>query len=74
MSVNVYRSEEDRGLCPLCCPGAAAVNSADGHWDKMYELKHSSEADSLIQFNSRSLSCHITIFISQSLPVKQGNR
>ncbi len=38
MSVNAHRSEEDRGVCPLCGPRAAAVNSADGHWGKMYEL------------------------------------
>lgn len=33
MSVSVYRYEEDSGLCPLRSPGAAAVDSADGHLD-----------------------------------------
>lgn len=37
-SLNVYRFEEDSGLCPLWGPGAAAVGSADGHWDKMYDF------------------------------------
>lgn len=39
--VNVYRFEEDSGLCPLWGPGAAAVSSAHGHWDQMYDFKHS---------------------------------
>lgn len=35
LSVGVDRSEEDRGLCPLWSPAAAAADPADGHWDQM---------------------------------------
>lgn len=43
MCVSVCRYEEDCGLHPVWSPGAAAVDSADGHWDQMYDLKHSSD-------------------------------
>lgn len=36
-SGNIYRYEEASGFCPLWLPGAAAVNSAAGNWDKMYD-------------------------------------
>lgn len=38
-SVHVGRFEEERGLCPLWSPAAAAADLAVGHWDKMYEFR-----------------------------------
>lgn len=37
-SVHVGRYEEERGLCPLWSPAAAAADPPVGHWDKMYEF------------------------------------
>lgn len=40
MFVNACSYEEAGGVCPLQRPGAAVVNPADGHWDKMYDFRH----------------------------------
>lgn len=74
MSVNVCRYEEGVRFWPLQHPGAAAVNPADGHWDKMYDFKHMAQKWCWFIHVFIHDRYHITILLFQSLSVKQRNQ